>query len=43
VNKFKFRIRSTSWSSGVTGVADDSAEGSLSVSLQGLEVLSELL
>jgi len=30
-------------SSGVTGVADDSAEGSLCVSLQGLEVLSELL
>jgi len=30
-------------SSGVTGVTDDSAEGSLSVSLQGLEVLSELL
>jgi len=54
-NYFKFRIRSTSWSSGVqefsasratkgraTGVTDDSAEGSLSVSLQGLEVLSAL-
>ena len=26
-----------------SGVTDDSAEGSLSVSLQGLEVLSELL